>query len=87
MSDSLERLLQRVPEGVSHARYAGRRWIVTKVPSARGRAVRLYAEELGGPDFVSANAYLIDGAWTLKPCEMPEERVMAFLASARSTFG
>jgi hypothetical protein len=39
----------------------------------------LYAEELGGNDSVSANVYLSSTGPILKACEMPEEKVIAFL--------
>lgn len=79
MTDPLDQLLARLPEGASEALLEGRRWATTKVTAAGGRAVRLYAEELGGTTYVSANAYVVGGQWQLKPCEMPEERVLTFL--------
>ncbi|MEM9382205.1 MAG: peptide methionine sulfoxide reductase [Planctomycetota bacterium] len=72
-------LLDRIPEGSSERVVEGRRWAVTKVTSTGGRAVRLFGEELGGTGYVSANAYLVGGRWILCPCEMPAERVLAFL--------
>ena len=39
----------------------------------------MYAEELGGPDVVSANVYRTRGGDVLKPCEMPAATVLAFL--------
>ena len=47
---------------------------------AGGRSQKLEAEELGGTGYVSMNLYrLADGTAILKPCEMPEEEVRAFL--------
>lgn len=46
---------------------------------ADGRQVKLYAEALGGTDHVSFNLYLPrSGKVLLKPCEMPEKKVIAF---------
>ena len=48
-----------------------------------GRVITLYAEELGGRDLVSANVYLTDSAELLKPCEIPADTVLSFLAGWR----
>lgn len=58
----------------------GVRWRVTKTVMAGGRSQKLEAEELGGNGYVSMNLYrLADGTALLKPCEMPEDEVRAFL--------
>jgi peptide-methionine (S)-S-oxide reductase len=81
----LAALLDRFPEGWSEATYEGRRYGVTKTLRADGRAVSLYAEELGGTDVVSTNAYLTSEAEELRPCEMPAAKVLAFLRTATVT--
>lgn len=59
----------------------GKRWRVTKTIMAHGRSQKLEAEELGGQGYVSMNLYrLADGTAILKPCEMPEADVIAFVA-------
>lgn len=45
----------------------------------QGRLIKLYAEELGGNDFVSLNYYETATAPRLKPCEMPEQKVIGFI--------
>lgn len=82
---TLEELVERVPEGWSVATYDGRRWGVTRTSRAGGRAVSVYAEELGGTDVVSTNVYLAEAGTELRPCEMPAATVLAFLRGA--TFG
>lgn len=58
----------------------GRRYRVTKTVLLGGRSQKLEAEELGGPDYISLNLYrLADGTALLNPCEMPEEKVRAFV--------
>ncbi|WP_395690511.1 peptide methionine sulfoxide reductase [Nocardioides sp.] len=79
---SLARLLGRFPEGWSVWTYDGRRYGVTRTVRAGGRAVAVYAEELGGTDVVSANAYLTSAGEELRPCEMPAAKVLAFLERA-----
>lgn len=59
--------------------FAGARYQMTAHRTAAGRALKVYAHELGGSDFISFNAYRLSGEWTLKPCEMPLARVRAFL--------
>jgi hypothetical protein len=82
---SVADLLVGVPDGWSVAVYAGRRYGVTKATHADGRSVSVYAEELGGPDVVSANLYLTGSGEAFRPCEMPAEKVLAFLRGATYT--
>lgn len=77
----LAALFERVPLGWSEVTWAGRRYGVTRSVHAGGRSLKVYAEQLGGPDVVSANLYL-SGAEELRPCEMPAAKVLAFLHEA-----
>ena len=68
------------PEGGYGGTYEGRRYRITKTLMATGRSQKLEAEELGGNDYISFNLYrLADGSALLKPCEMPEDKVVAFV--------
>jgi len=52
--------------------------------SQDGRRRKLYAEELGGTDHISCNLYLLqDQEPLLKPCEMPRQKVLDFVAGFR----
>lgn len=73
-------LFARVPVGWSARAYHGRRYGVTRMVTAGGRIQKIFAEELGGTDVVSANLYLGN---RFRPCEMPAEKVLSFLT--RST--
>lgn len=76
----LRRLVERVEPGWSEVVVDGRRWGLTRSEAAGGRAIGVYAEELGGSDVVSANVYLTgESGAELRPCEMPAEKVVAFL--------
>ncbi|WP_244963032.1 peptide methionine sulfoxide reductase [Nocardioides dongkuii] len=76
-------LFDRLPEGWSEVDFAGRRYGVTRTVRLGGRVQSVYAEELGGTDVISANLYLpADGEERFRPCEMPAEKVLAFLAGA-----
>ena len=81
----LARLLERVPVGWSEVTYAGRRYGLTRSEAAQGRAVTLYAEELGGRDVISANLYLTSGGPQLRACEMPDAKVVDFLTGFEPT--
>ena len=74
--------LQILPEGISRVLYREKRYLLHKRTLLSGRLVKLYAEELGGRDFVSLNCYVAVSALLLKPCEMPEEKVIAFIEGA-----
>jgi hypothetical protein len=77
--DDYAALFDRIPVGWSEVDYAGRRYGVTRSVAAEGRAMAVYAEELGGRDVVSANLYLTGDGAQLRPCEMPVAKVVDFL--------
>jgi hypothetical protein len=79
LTEALRRLADW-PEGTVHGTSGGRRYVVSKTCFAEGRSVKLVATELGGPDYISLNVYDLRRGPLLKPCEMPEQKVVAFLA-------
>lgn len=83
--DDLDALVARIPAGWSVRTHGGRRWGVTRSVHAGGRSQSVYAEELGGPDVVSTNVYRTSTGPVLKPCEMPAEKVLAFLRESQPT--
>lgn len=79
MDDFLEKLAA-LPCGYSEGLLDGRRYGVTLSVSADKKCWKLFAEELGGNDHVSFNLYFLSsGAPLLKPCEMAEPKVIAFV--------
>ena len=71
------------PRGYFIARYNDRRYGVSNTLHGNGRSMKLYAEELGGPDRISLNIYApAHGELALKPCEMPVDKVTAFVLGA-----
>ena len=79
------RALRFIPRGHSLGQYAGRRWSTTLEEAAGGKRFKLFAEELGGREFVSFNLYLTgDDMPLLKPCEMPATRVIDFVLAYES---
>jgi hypothetical protein len=77
-------ILSSWPRGYFTARYGGRRYGVTNAVHAHGNSFKLFAEELGGTDRISLNIYRPPSSVepTLKPCEMPIDKVTAFVTGA-----
>lgn len=75
----LKDLFERLPVGWTAVRYAGRKYGVTRSVLAGGRAEKVYAEELGGADVISANLYRTAAGEAFRPCEMPAAKVTDFL--------
>ncbi len=67
--------------GVAH----GRRYVITRQDFAGGASQKLLAEELGGSDYISLNVYRLASGARLKPCEMPEEKVVRFVLGLQIT--
>jgi len=76
-------LVERVPIGWTLVEFQGRRYGLTRVDHVGGRSLSIYAEQLGGPDVVSATVYRLSSGDRLNACEMPDAKVLAFLGSWR----
>ena len=76
------RKLRALPDGATPLRYRNRRYLFRKSTLLEGKLIKLYAEELGGNDFISGNYYVSLGEGVLKPCEMPESKVIDFILHA-----
>ncbi len=72
--------LAALPMGTFRGRSQGRDWIVTRTVVSGGRGEKLVAEALDGTDYISLNLYHLGSGDLLKPCEMPEAKVRAFVA-------
>ncbi len=79
MADAFHLALSQIPEGYSEGMFQGQRWRMEKTTFALGRSVKFYAHSLGGTDFVSLNLYHLASGDVLKPCEMAEAKVRAFV--------
>lgn len=71
--------LHALPLGSTRGTFQNRPYNATKTTYANGKSVKLVARELGGPDYISLNAYLLESGPRLYPCEMPLEKVVRFL--------
>ena len=79
MNDAFLTAFHALPLGAFAGRAHGRRYQVTRRAYANGRSHELVAHELGGPDYISMNLYDLQSGARLKPCEMPEVKVVEFV--------
>lgn len=77
------RKIQKIPPGYSEVLYKGNRYGVSRADFNNGKSIKLYAEELGGKDFISLNYYIREIGEGLKPCEMSAKKVRHFLNNFR----
>lgn len=77
---------ERFPTGDFTAVFERRTWHGSRAIQIGGRSEKLVAQEAGGSGYVSANLYRLSGGRIrVFPCEMPIERVRAFVTGARVT--
>ncbi|MBZ9856361.1 hypothetical protein LB566_21355 [Mesorhizobium sp. CA13] len=75
-----ESALAAIPCGYGEGLYEGLRYGVTVRRSCDRKRSSLFARALAGGDVVSFNLYrLRSGESSLRPCEMPVEKVIAFV--------
>jgi hypothetical protein len=75
----VQALLSALPVGTHTGTAHGKRYVATRSLFNNGRSTKLVAEELGGTDYISLNLYDLTAGPGLYPCEMPAEKVIAFL--------
>ncbi len=71
--------ISKIPLGVSEIWLNDKKYLVTRKDFNKGKSTKVFAQELGGKDFVSFNFYLTSQGAQLKPCEMPEQKVLDFI--------
>ncbi len=84
----MERFLKAfhaLPVGTHKGRFTGKRYVFSKTAFNTGKSWKLVAEELGGTDYISLNLYDLARGPRLYPCEMPTEKVMAFVCGLTVT--
>jgi peptide-methionine (S)-S-oxide reductase len=59
--------------------YNKKRYLLSKETKLNSKLIKLYAKELGDNDFISLNYYT--EKLLLKPCEMPEQKVIDFVVN------
>ncbi|WP_345975160.1 hypothetical protein [Sulfurimonas sp. HSL3-7] len=83
-SSSFHKRLLNLKDGAYDVIYENKRYLLRKETLLNGRLIKAYAEELGGNDFISLNYYPQTLGGLLKPCEMPEEKVISFINNCRT---
>ncbi len=72
-------ILLSLPDGAYDVLYDQTRYLLRKTTHLDEKLIKLYAQELGGNDFISLNYYPKIREGLLKPCEMPREKVIRFI--------
>ncbi|WP_452223809.1 peptide methionine sulfoxide reductase [Lacinutrix chionoecetis] len=78
MTALLERI-QNLPIGYSEVLYNNQKYAVTRTDFNNGKSIKIYAKSLSTTNFISLNYYITSDNELLKPCEMPEQKVIHFL--------
>jgi len=76
---SLLNIIQSLPIQYVEGIYQNRRYGISKTVFNNGKSFKIFAEELGGNDFISLNFYVTSQKEILKPCEMESQKVVQFL--------
>lgn len=71
--------IKQLPIGYSQGIYQSKKYGITRIGFNKGKSIKVYAKALGGTDFISLNYYITSNNELLKPCEMPEKKVIDFL--------
>jgi peptide-methionine (S)-S-oxide reductase len=75
----LSKKIKAFPLGYSTVLFQNKKYALTRTDFNGGKSIKIYAEELGGNDFISFNFYISEKAEKLKPCEMPAEKIIDFI--------
>ncbi|MDF1728510.1 MAG: hypothetical protein P1U53_12260 [Sulfitobacter sp.] len=70
---------EALPQGECRGTWQRTAWTCSKSSFAKGRALKIVAEGLGGKGYVSMNIYMLEEGPQLFPCEMPAQRCIDFL--------
>ena len=78
--DNLEKYISVIPLGYSEVKFKTKKYGMSRTDFAGEKSTKVYAEERGGNDYISFNYYRTKNGGLLKTCEMPEQKVLDFLA-------
>ncbi|WP_298754559.1 peptide methionine sulfoxide reductase [uncultured Psychroserpens sp.] len=76
---SILKRIMLLPKGYSEVIFQDKKYGITRTDFNKGKSIKIFAEELAGNDFISLNYYITSDKELLKPCEMPDEKVLQFL--------
>jgi hypothetical protein len=75
--------IRTLPIGYSEVLFQHKKYGITRTDFNNGDSIKIYAEELGGKDFISLNYYITRSSQSLKPCEMSKEKVIHFIKNIK----
>ncbi len=77
-SEQIKRQVETIPLGYSLVVFQGKKYGLSRTDFNSGKSKKIFAEELGGNDFISFNCYFTQ-TLQLRPCEMSENKVIDFV--------
>ncbi len=75
--------INHLNDGTYDVYFHEKRYLLSKQTLLEGKLIKLYAQELGGKDFISLNYYPEIKEGLLRPCEMPVQKVVDFILELR----
>jgi len=78
-NNSLLTKIKQFDLGYGEVLYKNKKYGVTRTDFNGGDSIKVFAKELGGSNFISLNYYITLHDQYLKPCEMPQHKVVHFL--------
>jgi len=82
---SLLKYIHLIPKGYSEVLYQQKKYGITRTDFNSGKSIKVFAKELGGNNFISMNYYITRTSERLKPCEMPNQKVIHFMKNIELT--
>ena len=76
-------LILGLPAGTCRGQAHGKTYLATRSAFSAGRSIKVVAQELGGPDYISLNFYDLERGPQVFPCEMSSTKVFSFLRNFR----
>ena len=76
-------IINSIQEGFSIGTYKGEKYSILKNTFNAGKSFKIFAKSLSGNDYISLNYYVTSTKEWLKPCEMPEQKVVDFLMNVQ----
>ena len=81
-----DQMIKALENGAYDVFYEKNRYLLRKETLLKGKLIKLYAEQLGGTNFISLNYYPETKGGLLKPCEMPQEKVIDFVLGLKKVY-
>jgi len=77
--NSFDEMIKNLEDGAYDVLFENKRYLLSKETLLNSKLIKLYAQELGGNNFISLNYYPYIKDGLLKPCEMPKIKVINFV--------